>query len=49
MTVTKSALCQIYRFLGVLLRHPAKALRARAEAIRWRRRILRALDQRRRS
>ena len=37
-----------HRIWGILAKRSVKALRARIEAIRWRRRILRALNQRRR-
>lgn len=48
MAVITTILRQAHRIWGRLAKRSARALRARIEAIRWRRRILRTLDQRRR-
>lgn len=48
MTIITSILRSAHRVLGVAVKRSAGALCAHVEAIRWRRRVLRALDQRRR-
>lgn len=48
MTVITTIVRQAHRIVGMLVKRSNRALRARIEAIRWRRRILRTLDQRRR-
>ena len=48
MTIITTILRQVHRLWAMLAKRSGGALRARIEAIRWRRRILRSLDQRRR-
>ena len=47
MAIITTILRQAHRLWGILVKRSVKALRARIEAIRWRRRILRAMHQRR--
>ncbi len=48
MTGIATILQQAHRIWSMLARRSTKALRARIEAIHWRRRLLRSLEKRRR-